>query len=91
MNLSVYEDLPPDARDLLDRVVLDAENEFWVKVRNDESSLIESMKRKGVRVYYPSHEEMARWEAAIKPYYDTLAKRYGREWLELMDITEKLK
>jgi TRAP-type C4-dicarboxylate transport system substrate-binding protein len=91
MNLDAYNGLPSDARALVDRAVADAEAEFWEMSRKEEKQMIETMKMKGATLIYPSHEEMARWEAAIAPYYAKLGEKYGAEWTQLMNIREKLK
>jgi len=91
MNNDVYNGLPADARTLLDDAVLEAEGRMWDFAREWWDKDIAAIEAEGVEIYTPPKEEMARWEAAIQPYYDSLEDEYGAEWTEFMKYRAMLK
>ncbi len=48
------------------------------------------MKAKGVEFIYLDKAEQTRWQAALKPIYDDMAKKYGEDWNKFMKIRETM-
>lgn len=90
MKNDIYNSLPADARKLFDKTVLDAEVAMFDLARKQEADNFALVQTKGAKVYNPPATEMARWQAAIQPYYDGLAKKYGAEWTAFMKIRATL-
>ena len=91
MNLDDYNGLPADARALLDQAILEADAEGFEIGRQQATELFKEGEAVGVTFIDMSPQEMARWEAAIQPYFDNLGAKYGAEWTELMKIRATLK
>ena len=74
VNLKFWESLPAD----LQKIMLEVWKEHVPKqreiARREQKEAEEIMKSKGVEIYKPSDEELARWRKHIMPIQDKLAK-----------------
>jgi len=74
VNLKFWDGLPPD----LQKIILDVWKEHVPKqremARREQNEAEEIMKSKGVEIYKPSDEELAKWRKHIMPIQDKLSK-----------------
>jgi C4-dicarboxylate-binding protein DctP len=74
VNLKFWESLPPD----LQKLFIEVWNELIPKqreiARREQKEAKEIMQSKGVEIYEPSDEELARWRKHIMPIQDKLVK-----------------
>jgi C4-dicarboxylate-binding protein DctP len=91
MNLKVLNSLPPDLNKLVLETFLDADKQYNERIKRDTNELIKKLKSlPKVEVYEVPPKEVARWQSALKPYYDAMAKKWGNEWVRFVKIREKL-
>ena len=90
MNQETYEKLPADARELLDKAVLEAEQEYWNRSRTEDKMFMEEVKAKGANVIYPDKAGIDQFESAIEPFYTSMSKKFGSPWDDLMKIRKTL-
>ncbi len=91
MSKKSYDSLDPAAKAILDKAVLAAEPAMYALNQKQYTDGIDQMKAKNVTVWVPTKEEMARWDAAIKPFMDSMATKYGAEWTAFEKIRATLK
>jgi len=91
MNNDVYNDLPAEHRALFDESVLRQEAWMFEQNKVDIVELLDVIKGHGVEIIEIPAEEMARWDAAIAPFFDSLAEKYGPEWDAFLKIQATLK
>lgn len=74
VNLKFWNSLPPD----LQKTFIEVWNELVPKqreiARREQKEAEEIMKSKGVEIYYPSDEELAKWRKHIMPIQEELIK-----------------
>ena len=93
MNLKFYNSLPPDLKKVVWDTFVEADKQYYEKIRQDTTEVINKLKsmKPKVEVYEVPAEEIARWQAALKPFYSDMAKTWGDEWVRFEKIRGKLK
>lgn len=93
MNLKFFNSLSPDLQKVVLDTFLEADKRYYEKIRQDTTEVINKLKsmKPKVEVYEVPAEEVARWRAALKPFYEEMAKTWGEEWARFEKIREKLK
>ena len=93
MNLKFFNGLPPDMRTLVWETFVEADKQYYRRIRQDTTEVINQLKsmKPKVEVYEVPAEELARWKAALKPFYDEMAKTWGADWTRFEKIRETLK
>ncbi len=93
MNLKFYNSLPADLRALVWDTFVEADRIYYQRIRQDTTDVISKLRamKPKVEVYEVPAEEVGRWKAALKPFYDEMAKTWGDEWRRFEKIRETLR
>ena len=85
MNDTALKSYPKD----IQKVVLDGFSMMTSTANNDPKytalAAYKAFKEKGGEIYVPTAEEKAQFVAEVKPLRDWFVKKYGREWLDLLE------
>lgn len=84
MNRQFYEGLPDWAKKIVDdgiAVALKEANKEWVAITDDT---VKTLNREGIKLHYPTPEEMNVWRQATQGVYDKYAKKVDPEMLKLV-------
>lgn len=88
MSMNAWNSLPADLQKIFTDVALESEKWVWQEAPVASGKEVEQLKAKGVTFNSLTADEKARWEAALQPMYDGLAKKYGDEWTKFLKIRE---
>ncbi len=93
MNLKFLNSLPPDLKKVVLDTFAEADKQYYEKIKQDTTEVISKLKsmKPKVEVYEVPAEEVARWQTALRPFYDEMAKTYGDEWARFERIRAKLR
>ena len=93
MNLKFFNGLPADIRKLVEDTFVEADKKYYERIRRDTTDVIDKLKsmKPKVEVYEVPEEEVARWRAALKPFYGEMAKTWREEWPRFEKIREQLR
>ena len=81
MNKKLYDSLSEEDRELFDRLGKEAA-EFQVeRAREKEAEQIAALEEAGMKLYYPSDEELAQFKEAVQPVYDKYTDIWGADLL----------
>jgi C4-dicarboxylate-binding protein DctP len=84
MNMKFWESLPNEIKEAILEVGRDTGDKVmkWSAEQNTKS--INTVKEKGVTVYYPTSEEKILFTEAVQPVWEDFSKRHGKEGEELL-------
>lgn len=77
-----YEGLTPDQQDMINEAFNEMKLYERQLIRENEKTIIEKMKEKGVTVIELSDDERARWVAAVQAVYDEFEEQIGTDLIE---------
>jgi len=82
MNLEFYNSLPPDLRELVNEIALEIEHQYYTtwNPAELEANVATLKSDPNVEIIIPPDAELKRFEKAIRPVYDKMARDYGDEW-----------
>jgi len=89
MNAKFYDGLPKELQQVVDEASIEAvkyANEQWTPMLNDR---IKKMEAAGVKIYYPSKEEMSVWKQKVQPVVEQFTPQVGSDFVQLVRETLK--
>ena len=83
INVKKWKSLSPEHQKVLQEVLDWAAAERYVREKKDAGDTIELLRKNGCEVTILTDEEKAAFAAKCKPVWDSFAKKFGQEWIDL--------
>jgi TRAP-type C4-dicarboxylate transport system substrate-binding protein len=87
MSLNKFESLPADLQEILVQTGEDLEKHIMESVLEEAQTAYTNLESQGVKIYYPTKDEIAEWEEATKPVREVFVNQVegGAELLEALE------
>lgn len=89
MNEKSFQKLSPEQQNIITQAAKEVRDDLRKNAKTEDLLALEKLKEQGMEIYVVPDSEIAQWQAATKPCWDTFVKHSGKLGQELIDICIK--